>query len=220
MELTEFIAKYGERGYLVLRAIIEEADSNWGGPGLGDFSYKGVRNRLRSYGVEYNPAPLLSKLEKEYGVIETTYHSTSQHWWRILDREAIVEALRRHEGLPPAGEGGDDTRARLLRIQFYSLEPDKILETLKRLARGRRMSDADRRRLRRIVFEDLPLLVKFLEEAEGEYEDLLSREIALAHAILEAAERLVAPAGGRGAPRLRGVGEPLEYRSEAGLKDL
>lgn len=219
MDLAEYIAKYSERGYLVLRAILEEADSNWGGPGLGDFSFKGVKARLRSYGIEYNPGPLLSRLEKEYGVIETTYRSSSQHWWRIVDREAIVEAIRRHEGLPGPGEG-EDNRARLLRIQFYSLEPERILEALKRLARGRRLSEADRRRLRRIVFEDLPLLVRFLEEAEAEYEDVLAREIALAHAILDAAERLVSPVGGRGPAGPRGLREPVEYRGEAGLQDL
>ncbi|MEB3774401.1 MAG: hypothetical protein GSR86_05695, partial [Desulfurococcales archaeon] len=188
--LREFLARYGERGYLVLKAIVEEADRNWGEPRLGDFSFKGVRSRIRGYGVEYNPAPLLSKLEKEYGVIETTYRSSTQHWWRIVDRDSLIEALRVYEGSP---EGELDARARLLRIQFYSLDPERILEVLRRAGARRRLSDYDRRRIRRIVFEDLPLVVRFLEEAEGEYEDLLAREIALAHAILDAAEKLVSP---------------------------
>lgn len=218
--LDEFLAKYGERGYLVLRAIIEEADSNWGGPGLGDFNFKGVKSRIMGYGVEYNPGPLLSRLEKDYGVIETTYKSSNQHWWRIVNREAIIAALRRYEGLEPEEPGEPDARARLLRIQFYSLEPDRMLEYLKRIGRLKRLSEADRRRLRRIVFEDLPLLVQFLEEAEAEYSDQLAREISLAHAILDAAEKLVAPGAGRGPAVYRGVGEPVKNRLEAGLQDL
>jgi len=215
--LKEFIAKYGDRGYLVIRAIIEEADRQWGGPGLGDFSFKGVRNRIKSYGVEYNPAPLLSKLEKEYRVIETTYKSSTQHWWRIIDRSVLVSILKGYDYGVETVE--DDNRARLLRIQFYALEPDRILEALRRISRLRKLSDYDRRRLRRIVFEDLPFIVRFLEEAEGEYDDLLSREIALAHAILDAAERIISPGGLKPASH-GGLPKPVKYSAKTGFEDL
>ena len=84
--LEEFIAEYGERGTLVLRAILEEYMSPKGRAALGDFSFQGLKRRINSYGVRYNPAPLLRVLEKNIGVIETTYRSTSQRWWRVLNR--------------------------------------------------------------------------------------------------------------------------------------
>jgi hypothetical protein len=74
--LREFVAEYGERACIVLKAIHEES-SLGGRLKLGDFSIKGLKARLKSWGVEYNPTPLLLKLEKELNLIETSYRSTS-----------------------------------------------------------------------------------------------------------------------------------------------
>ncbi len=183
--LDDFLARYGERGYALLKAILEEADKPRRGPSLGDFSFKGVKARLSSYGVDYNPAILLSKLEREYGVIETSYRSGSQHWWRIVDRRAIEEAVREYEGRPP---GPHDPRVRVLRVQFASLEPEALLRELERIASSPRPGRRERERLREIAFKYLPLIASFLEEASG-YEDELEYEINLANEILAAAER-------------------------------
>jgi len=187
--LTEFIGRYGDRGYVLLKAILEEADSNWANPVLGDFDFKGVKSRLMSYGVDYNPSPLLSKLEKEYGVIESSYRSSNQHWWRITDREAIEEVVRLKEGRPPRDE--EDPRIKMLRIQFYSLEPERILEVIRRASKSGRLNEYMKKQLKRIVFEDLPLIVEFLERARSEYPEELFREIALAETIMESLEKVI-----------------------------
>ena len=90
--LLEFLANYGERGLAVVRAAVEAALAGRGSPGvrLGDFSYREVVARLRSWGLDYNPSMLLRILERDYGVIETTYRSSNQHWWRFLDLNAVL----------------------------------------------------------------------------------------------------------------------------------
>jgi len=216
--LEGFLAKYGERGYAVLKAILEEARKPVRGPQLGDFSFKGVKARLASYGIDYNPSLLLAKLEREYGVIETSYKSGGQHWWRIVDRRAIEEAVREWEG---GGEGEElDPRARVLRIQFYSLEPEALLTALARMERQSRLTRRDKLLLRRVAFEVLPLIARFLEEAY-EFRDELEGEVELAEEIIAVAERVMERLRSRGGARgLGGVkgdaligepGEPLEY---------
>ena len=187
--LDDFIARYGERAYALLKAILEEASKPRRGPSLGDFSFKGVKARLSSYGIEYNPAILLSKLEKEYGVIETTFKSGSQHWWRIVNREAIEDAVKEYEGVPRSDVL--DPKVRVLRVQFASLNPESLLRELERIASSPRITRREMERLREIAFNILPLIASFLEQA-AEHEDELSYEINLASEILAAAERAVA----------------------------
>lgn len=160
---------------------------------LGDFDFKGVKRRLRELGVDYNPSLLLARLERDYGLIETTYKSGSQHWWRIVDLKAIEEALAEYEGRQPARS--EDPRLRLLRIQFYSLQPERILEELRRIPARPRPGSREAMVLRRIAFEDLPMLVEFLERAKAEYPDDLAAEIELAERILAEAEARIAPRG-------------------------
>ncbi|MCE4622619.1 MAG: hypothetical protein F7B19_04825 [Desulfurococcales archaeon] len=189
MVVDEFIAKYGERGYLVLKAILEAARKGRRPFSLGDFNYKDVKIALKAMGIDYNPAPLLSKLEKEYGVIETSYKSSNQHWWRILDRELIEAVVREWEGKPEPDP--EDPRVRMLRIQFYSLSPHEILDLLTRLSKRKRLTSMERAKLKKIAFEELPLLVDFIEKASSEYPDELSEEIAVAESILELFEEIV-----------------------------
>ncbi len=196
----EFLAKYGDKGHAVLKAILAASRTRLGGPRLGDFSYRDVKEFLARQGISYNPSPLLSKLEKEYGLIETTYKSGGQHWWRIVDPDSIERAVARYEG---AEESPDEEpyRARMLRIQFYALNPDRIMETLYRLQRRKRLTPHEQKLLRQIVFEDLPRIVEFLEEAEASYPEELHAEILMAEAILQLAERIVVGsrrAGSRG----------------------
>ncbi|MCX8195813.1 MAG: hypothetical protein N3F67_01870 [Acidilobaceae archaeon] len=193
--LRAFLAEYGERAELLLRLMLEEARS----PSrlrLGDFSLKGIKDRLKVMGVEYNPVPLLAKLEKEVGIIETSYRSSTQRWWRILDRELVEELLGRREEL--------SIRARMLRAQIYALNPQGMKEALKGML-GRRLSEAERSRLRKMAFEELPLLVKVLEEAKELGEEALEEEVRLLEEVLELFELVAirsteAPAAG---PSLR-----------------
>ncbi|MGC9071387.1 MAG: hypothetical protein ACP5HK_01620 [Acidilobus sp.] len=174
--LREFLAKYGDRGRYVIKAILE-ASLSGGRAKLGDFDLKGLKDTLNSMDLEYNPVPLLYALERTYGVIRTTYRSANQHWWEIVDRKALQETL---EGL---GEGIDteDYDVRLLRLQFYSLEPERLLAQLRSSRRPRQLAA-------RLAFTALPLLIEFLKKAK-EHPDELAREIETAEQILELAER-------------------------------
>ncbi|MEN2999818.1 MAG: hypothetical protein ABDH61_04505 [Acidilobaceae archaeon] len=178
--LRAFLAEYGERGELLLRAMLEEARSSPGAK-LGDFSFKGLRNRIKAMGIEYNPAPLLMKLEKEIGVIETSYRSSTQRWWRILDRQALEEAL---------GVEELSVRGRLLRAQLHTLNPRGMAEALRAML-GRKLGEADRARLRKMAFEELPLLVKVIEEARALGEEGLEEDVRLAEEVLELFELVI-----------------------------
>ena len=189
MVLEGFVGKYGEKGYIVLKAILEASRRARAPYALGDFNYKDIKKILLEMGIDYNPSPLLSKLEKEYGVIETSYKSNNQHWWNIIDRYSIEEIVREWEGKPEPDP--EDPRVRMLRIQFYSLDPQSIMDTLTRLSRRSRLSSAEKEKLRKFAFHELPLLVEFLEQAKTEYSDELADEIALAESIIELAEYVI-----------------------------
>ncbi len=185
--LRAFIAEYGERAVALLKAILEESREG-GNFKLGDFSVKGVRVRLKVMGVEYNPVPLLSKLEKEIGAIETTYRSTTQRWWKIIDKELVQEILREYEG----GEEGEDPRVKLLRIQYLTLNPHEILETLNKLAAKNSLTQVEKRKLREIAFKELPLLLEILEKIrENSLEEDLAEEAKTIEAIIAKAEEAV-----------------------------
>ena len=181
--LDEFVAKYGERAYYILKAIID-ATMRVRGARLGDFDLKSLKEALSSYGLEYNPVPLLYSLEKRYGVIRTSYRSSQQHWWVIVDRKQIERAVASYEGR----DAGDDYGLKLLRIQFYSLEPLEVLRRLKAAATADRR--AKRRVLESIAFGILPRLVEFLEKAKERYQYELSGEIRIAEEIVYLAEAL------------------------------
>jgi len=188
-KLREFIAEYGERACILLKAIHEESSSE-SRLKLGDFSVKGLKSRLKSWDVEYNPVPLLLKLEKEIGVIETSYRSTTQRWWRVIDREALENALGECSASPYSGI--EDPRARLLKLQFHVLKPYEILEVLKRIQSRRATSKSDLEFVKRIAFNELPLLIKMKEEAENlGYNIELREEIEVVEKIVEIAEKIV-----------------------------
>ena len=165
---------------MLLRAIYEEAIYPSSEGKLGDFSFKSIKKRLSNYGLNYNPSPLLRILERDVGLIETSYKSSNQHWWKIVDLNLLKAAI---------GAGGslNDPRIRLLRIQFYSLDPLSTLEYLERLVKKRKVLESDKRKFKKIVFEVLPGIVNFLEESE-EYEEDLIVEREIANHILDIAE--------------------------------
>jgi hypothetical protein len=180
MDINDFLAHYGERGRMLLRAIYEEAVYPSSEGKLGDFSFKSIKKRLSSYGLSYNPSPLLRILEREVGLIETSYKSSNQHWWKITDLNLLKTAIGASEPL-------SDPKIRLLRIQFYSLDPLGILEYLEKLIKKKRILESDKRKFKKVVFEVLPGIVNFLEESEDYDEDLtIEREIA--NRILDLAE--------------------------------
>ncbi len=180
MNINDFIAQYGERGRMLLRAIYEEAVYPSSEGKLGDFSFKSIKKRLSNYGLSYNPSPLLRILEKEVRLIETSYKSSNQHWWKIVDLNLLKASI---------GAGGsiNDPRIKLLRIQFYSLDPLGVLEYLEKLVKKKRVLESEKRRFKKIVFEVLPGIVDFLEESE-DYDEDLAVEREIANRILDIAE--------------------------------
>jgi hypothetical protein len=169
----DFLARYGEKGYAVLRALLDAYYSSAGAsPGvrLGDVSYREVAARLRERGLSYNPSMLLRVLEREYGLIETSYQSRNQHWWRIPEPEALEEALEEYEAGsspdPGPGEEALDPEVELFRLQVASLDPAGLIERLDRLLAKPRLTRADAAELRRLAFGEMELVARLLRRAE------------------------------------------------------
>ena len=164
----EFLEKYGEKGELVLRAALETAEEykKSGKDVLGDFDFKGVIRRLKLRGIEYNPSPLLSKLEREYSLIETTYKSSGQHWWKFIDEDAIRAALEVDE------EEIEDPEVAMLKVQIAALELEEAKERLLKILNKRKMSVADKKWFKAFAFESLPLITQVAQKVlEEGYED-------------------------------------------------
>ncbi|ABM80865.1 hypothetical protein [Hyperthermus butylicus] len=196
--VLEFLAEYGERGYAVLRAAVDAAVGSRGRRGirLGDFSYREVVARLRAWGIEYNPSMLLRVLERDYGIVETSYRSSNQHWWRFIDLDAVIEALEAYEqGVNVSEdteleEAGDEVEPEvaLLQLQIASISPDQLAEKLEALASKPRLTQSDLAFLRGIAFNELELAVKLLRKAEElGYE---GPEVETLHRLVRAAARL------------------------------
>ena len=152
---TEFLLKFGERGEAVLRAALDFSDENENE--LGDFSYKGVVEKLTQMGYNFDPKMLLRSLEKDYGITETSYKSSNQHWWKFIDKEQVREALSDSEE--------EDPRVRLVFLKFYSLDPKGLQKRLEFYYRKPSLTEIDKRNFRRLVFEELDQLVQLYEEA-------------------------------------------------------
>ncbi len=193
--VLEFLANYGERGLAVLRAAVEAASApRRRGVRLGDFSHREVVEKLRSWGISYNPSTLLRILERDYGVVETSYRSSGQHWYRFIDLDAVVEALDAYERGVDAGgeedpvEGELDPEVELLLVQIASLDPHGLLERLRRLLRRPRLGRAELAAFRRMAFDELEAAARLLRRAEElGYE---GPEVELLREALAAARRL------------------------------
>ena len=153
---------------------------------LGDFEYKMVVKELRRIGIKYNPNILLRKLEREYSVIETSYWSGNQHWWRIIDKKGFEDAIAYYE---KRDEKEEDVNIRLLRIQYNLIEPETILLTLKKLANKKTVSQRDRKMLTEIAFEYLDKVTLLIDKL-SQYEEKFAREIRLLYEIIDLAEKL------------------------------
>ncbi|HIP85944.1 MAG TPA: hypothetical protein EYH17_04800 [Pyrodictium sp.] len=199
--VLEFLAKYEERGLLVLKAAIAAAIARKreGGVKLGDFSYRDIVVRLRAQGISYNPSMLLRILERDYGVIETSYRSGNQHWWKFVDFDSVVEAVEAYEkgddAIGALKEDDEeiglesDPRVELVRVQVAALRPRKLLKTLRVLAAKKRLTSRDVKVFQDLAFNVLPKLVHVLEEAR-EYEEELVEEIALLEKVLKLAVKI------------------------------
>ena len=213
--VLEFLAQYGERGYAVLRAAVDAAVAARGrGVRLGDFSHREVVARLKAWGIEYNPSMLLRILERDYGVIETSYRSGNQHWWKFLDIDAVVEALDEYDrgtgsGMDEEEDDIEDPEVELLRLQVASLDPEGLLSELRRLSAKPRLSRSEIVRLRSLAFNEMEAVVRLLRRAEEMgYE---GPEVEILRDILRLGSRLARRllAAGRASVEARGMVEKL-----------
>jgi hypothetical protein len=178
--LKAFLTDYGERGRKVILAALKRAEelSSSGENSLGDFDYRGVKNILEKDGERINPSTFLSIMEKKYALIETSYKSSKQHWWRFFDYLVVKKELM-------SSEAGDDSK-KIVLAMYASLEPMKILESLEKISIKQRLDYADKLLFKKIAFEDLPKIEEVLKrmvERESEFE----REIGVLREIVKLA---------------------------------
>ena len=211
--VLEFLDKYGEKGVLLLEAILEAADQPYSGVRHGDFSYKQVVHILRRRGVSYNPSNLLRVLERTYGLIEKTYFSSNQRWWVLVDRDGVRAALDEYLGVDEVIE---EPRRRVLEAKYAALDPENLLDTLRRLAAKPRLGPMDKRMYREIAFGELDHVASLLEEMAA-YPHIFRREIKVLSQILAYAERVARKITGREPVARRGVEEKIVGK-EAGVE--
>lgn len=153
----EFLLKFADKGRLVISNAIEITEENENLE-LGDFSYKALVERLQSKGFYFDPKMILRRLEKEYGIIETSYKSTNQHWWRFIDKDQVLEVVKDQEEV-------EDPKIRLIFLKFYSLDPKEIEKKLEFINRKVKLSDVDKKMFRTLIFDQISQLTELYEDA-------------------------------------------------------
>ena len=139
---------------------------------------------------------LLRILERDYEVIETSYKSGNQHWWRFVDLAAVLDALEEYEkGEEPSLEEEvgeepiDDPKTVLLKAQFAALGVDEIIEKLARLAEKKTFTKQDRLVFSRIAFSSLEAIASLYERMQ-EYEEEFAEELRLLAQALSLASKV------------------------------
>jgi hypothetical protein len=148
---TEFLLRFGDRGKTVVSIALMCEPTQ-----LGDFSYKCVQEKIVERGYDFDPKMLLRSMEKDYGITETSYKSTNQHWWRFLDKKQVEEAISPEE---------EDPAITVVKIQAESLDMPSAERKLSVLMRKPKLSEIDKRIFRQFSFEELPLFVKIYNDA-------------------------------------------------------
>ena len=183
LRVVDFLNNYKDKGFIVLKTALDIAIDPGIDHRLGDFSFKLLVLRLQSRGISYDPRNILRILERNYGLIEKSYDSRRQKWWRFVDLEETRRALYEYY----SGGSLDEPRLRLLLLKYKSLEPKKLLDTLRRLSSKEILTSIDKRVFRRLVFDELERIIDILESMM-EYEDIFQNEIRVLNEILEMAE--------------------------------
>ncbi|MEM1661817.1 MAG: hypothetical protein QXY53_03490 [Desulfurococcaceae archaeon] len=182
-KVLDFLNRYGEKGFFVLKSAVEIAEDPNIDHKLGDFDYKKLYFKLQRNGLNYAPQNLLRILEKEYGLIERSYTSSNQKWWRFVDLEEVRNAIYEFMGHFDI----DDPKITVIRVKYRSLDPQNILSTLKKFSLKEKLSNVDREVFRKFVFENLDIIAKLLREMM-EYEDVFINEIEVLKEILRYAD--------------------------------
>jgi hypothetical protein len=179
--------RYGQRFLLVVKTAIAIAKENRlrGSTSLGDFDYKGLAERLSASGFSYNPSLLLRILEKEYRLIETSYKSSNQRWYKFKYDVGYIETAV--NSLLIDKEDLEDPDIAIIKIQLTSLRPKYWFNRLKNMSIKEKLSKTDIKAFEKFSFSVLPKFVKILKHAE-EYEDTLIVEINTIKEIIQLAQ--------------------------------
>ncbi|MFP3162447.1 MAG: hypothetical protein RXQ75_01155 [Acidianus hospitalis] len=152
---TEALLRFGDRCKLILKAAISIAESN-DKKELGDFDYKTLVEKLQEAGLDKDPKMILRALERDYGIIETTYKSANQHWWRFINIEEVKEAI---------GEEIEDPEIQLIKIQANSLNLTELERKLRFMLNKPVLSEVDRALFKKIAFEELNYVMEVYRKA-------------------------------------------------------
>uniref|UniRef100_A0A7C4FF17 Uncharacterized protein n=1 Tax=Ignisphaera aggregans TaxID=334771 RepID=A0A7C4FF17_9CREN len=179
--------RYGQRFLLVMKIAIAIAKENKlrGATLPGDFDYKNLVERLSAVGFSYNPSLLLRILEKEYRLVETSYKSSNQRWYKFKYDIGYVEMVI--NSLSTGNEELEDPDIAIIKIQLSSLRPKYWLNKLKNWSVKERFSKVDMKTFEEFSFSILPKFVKVLKRAE-EYEEALFVEINTIKEIIQLAQ--------------------------------
>ncbi|MGC9105823.1 MAG: hypothetical protein ACP5HQ_05310 [Thermoprotei archaeon] len=181
--LSEFLLKYGEKASALLEAIREAYSLN-DNKEAGDFSYRQVQEVLERKGYNFDPRNLLRIMEKDYGLIETSFRTSNQRWWKVKAPE-ILSDNDRYTGL-------EDPRLIAIRIKAASLDLANLRKRLEFMLRKPVLTEADKREFRRFSFNELSDIVSLLEEASQypETEDVASELKAIISLAYEIGKRV------------------------------
>jgi len=156
----EAILKYGDKARIILRSAITIYDER-GNQELGDFDYKTLIAELQREGYSGDPKMILRALERDFGIIETSYKSANQHWWKFIDVNEVKSVI---------DDNNDDPEITLIKIQANSLDLDNIQKRLEFMLRKTKLSDVDKALFKKIAFDDLNYLIDVYKKAES-YEE-------------------------------------------------
>jgi hypothetical protein len=152
---TEALLRFGDKCKLILKAAISIAESN-DKKELGDFDYKTLVEKLQEAGLDKDPKMILRALERDYGIIETTYKSANQHWWRFINIEEVKEAI---------GDEIEDPEIQLIKIQANSLNLTELERKLRFMLNKPVLSEVDRALFKKIAFEELNYVMEVYRKA-------------------------------------------------------
>lgn len=152
---TEALLRFGDRCRLILKTAVAIAESN-DKKELGDFDYKTLVEKLQELGFDKDPKMILRALERDYGIIETSYKSTNQHWWRFINIEEVKEAI---------GEEIEDPEVQLIKIQANSLNLAELERKLRFLLNKPVLSEVDKALFKKIAFEELNYVIEVYRKA-------------------------------------------------------
>ncbi len=154
----EAILKYGDKAKYVIKVALEIAEENENKE-LGDFSYKQLIEKFNELNINYDPRMVLRALEKDYGILQTTYKSSNQHWWKFIDieqtRQVVLEENTQEE----------EPEISLIIIQYNSLSVKEIEKKLMFYLKKPRLNDIDKRSFSNLAFDLLPKIVELYNRA-------------------------------------------------------